>query len=372
MAPPDLNLQLPYITAQITGIGGVLRAIPADFVVEEIPLYEASGTGNHLYLRLTRENLSTRDVVRMVESSLRLKPGSVGYAGLKDKDARTTQIFSIPLERRTDDEQCQEVFSAVRDALAGSGLVSIEMIGPHTNKLKVGHLKGNRFEITISEVTLDSARVAGSLERISATLRAGGVPNYLGPQRFGGHGDNALAGYELLTDARHERDKWLRRFLVTSYQSHLCNLYLARRVERGAFGSLLQGDVAKKHDTGGIFLVEDVATEQPRYAQQEVSFTAPMFGYKMKRARGEAAALEAEIEAETGITDSQWRGAHTEGTRRMGRILLSDLEYALHPQGVTMRFSLPKGAFATTVLREFMKVEGAELPSQEIDDETES
>lgn len=372
MASPDLNLQLPYITATIPGIGGTLRASPEDFVVEEIPLYEAAGTGTHLYLRVVRENLSTRDLVRMVETSLHLKPGSVGYAGLKDKDARTTQSLSIPLERRTEAEHCDQVCDALRNALDGSGVISIEMLGLHSNKLKVGHLKGNRFEITIREVAGQPAEIESLLGRISAALREGGAPNYLGPQRFGGHGDNALSGYELITGARRERDKWLRRFLVTSYQSHLCNLFLARRVERGEFVALLQGDIAKKHDTGGMFVVDDAEVEQPRYLRHEISFTAPMFGFKMKRAQGVASAVESEILAETGITDARWRAAHTEGTRRMGRILLNDLAYTVHPTGVTMTFSLPKGAFATTVLREFMKGEGAELPAQEIDDETES
>lgn len=371
MAPPDLNLYLPYITADVPGIGGVLRAKPEDFVVEEIPLYQPSGTGNHRYYGVRRKNCSTRDLAKWIEQAGKLKPGSVGYAGLKDKNADVYQVFSVQFNKPQDLAPLERAFHyAFEDEIWGA-----THLGDHTNKLKIGHLLGNRFEIRITGIRERETVVAERMQAIATVLRQRGIPNYLGAQRFGMHGDNALKGYELLTGQRRERDKWLRQLLVTAYQSHLCNLYLARRVERDLFDQILPGDIAKKHDTGGIFTVENVEWEQPRFKGQEISFTAPLFGYKMTRAEGQPGAMERAIEQEGGITDAQWRAAHSEGTRRMGRILLHDLEYTLEyteeQRAVAMRFSLPKGAFATTVLREFMKSEGAESPSQEMDDETE-
>lgn len=333
-----------------------------------MPLYLPSGEGTHLYLNLSRVEMTTRDVVGAIERTLGLRQGSVGYAGLKDKFARTTQTFSVPVEHGTTPERAAEIAEQVVSALPAEKEVRLHWQGLHTNKLKIGHLLGNRFSILISEPDVSPDEALTRAQAVAEAICAGGVPNYLGAQRFGAQGDNALMGYEVIKRKRRVNDKWLRNFLVTSYQSHLCNVYLARRVEAGLFGRMLTGDVAKKHATGGIFVVEDAAAEQARFEAREISFTAPMFGFKMKRASAEAAVLEEGIEAETGITDAQWRALHTEGARRMGRLLLDDLAVEAHARGILVRFSLPKGAFATTVLREFMKGDSEMLPPQEIED----
>lgn len=345
-------------------MGGTLRLAPESFIVEEVPLYAASGEGSHLYVCLTRENLTTRDVQVALERLFDAPRGGVGYAGLKDKAARTTQTFSIPL-RSPQPELATEMAARIAGALP----VVVHWARFHGNKLKTGHLLGNRFLITLHGVQPSPLHEPGvalaRAEAIAARVREHGLPNYFGPQRFGGQGSNAVAGWEIVTGARRVKDTWLRRFLVSSYQSHLCNTYLARRVEMGCFGRLLAGDVAKKHTTGGIFDVEDVAVEQARFDAREISYTAPLYGSKMRRARAEAAAFEAEIEAETGITDADWRRANTEGTRRMGRLLSPDLEVREEGPDLVCRFFLPKGGFATTVLAELMKRADLSLPEDE-------
>ena len=359
MPPPDLNLALPWSTDHLPGVGGALRLTPEHFVVDEMALYEALGEGPHLYVNLTKANLTTKEVQQRLETLFGVQRGGVGFAGLKDKNARTTQTFSIPTNAPTANDDA--LVARIADALP----VTINWARRHRNKLKAGHLLGNRFRITITDIALPPDETLARAQAIAAQLAAVGAPNYFGPQRFGGEGDNASSGYELLTGSRSMRDRWLRQFLVSSYQSHLCNLYLARRVDRGAFTHLWLGDVAKKHATGGIFDVADLATDQPRFAEREISFTAPMFGSKMRPAQGEAAQLEDEIAAETGLTDANWRRMHTEGTRRMGRLFAAELDVLPHPLGLELAFALPKGAFATTLLREFMKDESAALPAEE-------
>jgi tRNA pseudouridine13 synthase len=216
-------------------------------------------------------------------------------------------------------------------------------------------------------------------EAIATMLRQQGVPNFFGMQRFGLHGTNVEKGLALLHNKRRERDPWLRKFLISAYQSYLCNRYLTQRLAMGAFDHLLLGDVAKKHDTGGMFAVTDLAAEQPRYAAQEISFTAPLYGAKMWAAQDEAGALEQAIEAEAALSTEQWQKVKVDGTRRYGRILLPELsitpkiltghlgatgEQATEEEGnaceqeaLEFTFVLPKGAFATVVLREFMKVD---------------
>jgi tRNA pseudouridine13 synthase len=291
----------------------------------------------------------------------------VGYAGLKDKAARTTQVLSIPVSATPPGIEA-EMAARITDALP----VEVHWARLHRNKLKVGHLLGNRFQIQVDEIALPLAEALARAEAIGAELRRWGAPNYFGPQRFGGHGDNAVAGYELLTGKRRLRDQWLRRFLISGYQSHLCNQVLALRIQRGAFTHLLSGDIAKKQATGGIFDVEDLAAEQPRFDAHEISYTLPLFGAKMRRARGDAGALEASVEAETGLTDAEWKAARIEGTRRAGRLLVPDLMIEpmeqpseLTTAGLILRFTLPKGGFATSLLREVMKSDEEPLPAQE-------
>ncbi len=362
MLDSDLELKLPYVTGDLPGIGGALRATPDHFVVEELPLYLPQGEGQHLYVRLTKVGLTTKEVQARLAQIFGVGRDAVGFAGMKDKVARTTQTFSINVGF-VDDRFVADAPARIQDQLP----VEVHWCQLHRNKLKPGHLLGNRFRITVTDLALPADEVLRRAEAIAQRLRRPGVPNFFGPQRFGPGGANVRQGLEILLGRRTKQDRWLRRFLISSYQSYLCNRYLARRLERGAFHRLLAGDVAKKYDTGGMFQVEDLAAEQARYEAQEISFTAPIYGPKMWPATDGAGALEQEILDEAAITLEHLRRARVEGTRRLGRLLVPDLQLSIQEDGLMVEFALPKGAFATTVLREFMKNAAQEdaLPEEE-------
>ena len=356
-------MNLPYVTHDLPGLGGTLRATPDDFRVEEIPLYEPTGEGQHLYVRLTKTGLTTKEVQQRLARLLELERRAVSFAGMKDKHARTTQTFSLNIGHQAD-EFAIEAEARLRKGLA-DWPVTVHWVQRHRNKLKLGHLLGNRFTIRITGLDLPAAEAALRAEAVAAQLEQRGVPNYFGPQRFGASGDNAERGLAIIRKEQWVSDRWLRRFLMSAYQSHLCNRYLALRLERGLFDGLMLGDFAKKVDTGGLFVVEDLAAEQLRYAAHEISFTAPMYGGKMRAAQAEAAALEEEVLAEAEVSLADLQRAKLNGTRRLGRLLpkveieagdesaaeLEDSRYG----ALTLCFSLPKGAFATAVLREFTK-----------------
>lgn len=361
------DLRLPYLTNALPGIGGELRVTPDDFVVEEIPLYLPQGEGQHLYVSLTKVGRTTKEIQRQLERLFGLRRGDVSFAGLKDKQARTTQTFSLNVGHQPP-EYAESAAQRIAEALPAE----VHWAKFHRNKLQPGHLLGNRFIIRVSNIGCSAAEAEARLAAIVQAIYSQGLPNFFGPQRFGFDGGNVRQGLALLLGERTQHDRWLRRFLISSYQSYLCNRYLARRLEMGAFDHLLPGDVAKKYATGGMFDVEDVAQEQPRYAQQEISFTAPLYGPKMWEAQAEAAALEAQVLAESPITLAHLAAARVEGTRRLGRLLVGDLSTRLSqsertPDGtglsVVVEFQLPKGAFATTVMRELMKVDLADLPA---------
>lgn len=352
MLDSESLIMLPYVTADLPGVGGRLRTNPDYFVVEEVALYTPDDTGKHLYVNLTKVGLTTKELQRQLEQLFDLRPGEVGYAGLKDKQARTTQTFSICVEQFT-----QAAVEQAPMRIAGELAVTVNWARRHTNKLRPGHLLGNRFAITVTDCSHSVDEILRRATLIEQALKQRGTLNFFGPQRFGVAGANVIKGYELLMGQRRERDRWLRRFLLSSYQSYLCNRYLTRRFEMGAFDKLLAGDVAKKVETGGLFNVVDPTVETARYRAHEISFTAPMFGPKMWAAQDEAGALESSILMEAAVALHDFQRAGVEGSRRLGRLLVADLQIAPTLDGLCLTFFLPKGAFATTILREFMKVD---------------
>ena len=340
----------PTITPDLPGIGGQLKAEPSHFVVEEVPVYEASGEGTHLFVSLTREGWTTRRVAEALAGVYDLPVQAIGFAGLKDRHARCTQTFSLP---GLTPEDSQRIGPALP--------FQVNWARQHTNKLKVGHLLGNRFRITVVDLAVPQEEALARAQAVAAAIAQRGVPNFFGPQRFGIDGANVEKGRKALLGQGPRGDRWLHRLMISAYQSHLFNRYLAQRIELGLFEQLLAGDVCKKADTGGMFEVHDVAAEQPRYARGEITFTGPIYGKKMWAAQGPAAELEARILAEAELTEDELRRVHTDGTRRPARLWLPTIELASCDDGLQVDFVLPKGAYATVVLREFMKSdEGAD------------
>ena len=349
-AHPDIDLSLPYISEGLEGVGGVIKQLPEHFIVEEIPAYNPSEYGDHLYVNITKKNLNTRDVQLRLAQLFDVEPSYIGRAGLKDKHSISTQSFSILFEGE------KPAASEVSQIIESQVGVKVNWAKYHTNKLRSGHLRGNKFDILVTGLEIGLEEALAKAEAVSRRLEITGVPNFYGYQRVGEEGENTLAGWQLLQGEKRMRNRWLRRYLVSCYQSHLCNRYLAKRVEKELFGTLIHGDIAKKYDTGGLFWVEDVEAEQLRYLNKEITFTAPIYGYKMKTAKHEAHELEEAVLLDSGVTNEQFRNLKAKGTRRPGRIV-PNITVSASEEGLRFRFELPKGGFATTVLREFMKNE---------------
>ena len=328
--------------------GGVLRTLPADFLVDEVPLYLPSGEGEHLHLHLRNTGHTTAHLMRELAGQLGLRPGDVAAAGLKDRHAVTTQWLSLPgkAERR----------------LPGFALEGVEIldVSRHANRLGMGHLKGNRFTVRVREA-------AGTAQLAQATLEllnSSGIPNYFGPQRFGLGGLNAEEGLRVLRGESKLRDPAVRRFLVSSVQSLIFNRFLATRLERGLFAGLLSGDMAKKHDTGGVFEVQDAAAESPRAARGELSATGTLFGRKVKPLTQDAGTLEQEALAAFDLTPAAF--SSRKGDRRITRIFAENASLEAMPDGYAVSFTLPRGSFATSLLRELTgtDVDGPLLPAE--------
>jgi tRNA pseudouridine13 synthase len=401
---------LPYLTREFPGIGGSLKQRAEDFFVQELPLYEPSGEGEHVYCEVQKVNLTTFEAVSRLAKALGVPSRSIGYAGLKDARAVTRQIFSIT--------------GTTEERVMNMGLpdLSVRWAARHGNKLRLGHLKGNRFAIKVRDVEPTSVL---RLRPVIDVLVRRGMPNYFGEQRFGRRGDNDRLGAALVRgddagvlalllggpdpardDARTaearaaydagdlprapelwpggmERsvlarlvksgqpaavrsvDEKVRRLWVSALQSRMFNAVVARRID--SLDRLLDGDFACKHENGACFRVPDAAAEQPRCDRFEISPTGPLLGYRTDLpAGGEPLRIEQEVIAASGLSPGDFRSPHlgkVRGARRPLRVRPDDVELAAgvdeHGPHVTVAFTLPAGSFATIFLRELMKNEAA-------------
>lgn len=404
----DACAALPYLSASLPGVGGVIKQYDEDFVVEELPRYEACGEGTHTFFMLEKQGLTTLEAQRQLAQALGKRQQDIGYAGLKDAHGVTRQVMSV---EHVDPERVAGLLLARMRVL---------WVKQHTNKLKLGHLAGNRFTLKVRQT---EAQPRLRAEPILALLSTRGVPNYFGPQRFGARGDNARVGGAVLGGDYEEalalvlgrpgpfdhgavrqartlfdagkveeatrtwpgafRDQirlcraclktpanalqaWravnhtLRKLYVSAVQSELFNQVLAERID--GIDALETGDVAWKHRNGACFLVEDATTEQPRCAAGEISPTGPVFGARMKEATGEPGRREQRILAQAQVSFEKRRtadGIRVEGTRRPLRVLPQETAFEEgtdeHGPFLLVSFALPPGSYATCVTRELCK-----------------
>jgi tRNA pseudouridine13 synthase len=329
----------PPITAHLPGTGGRIRVSPEDFEVREIPAYAPEGSGSHAYVLVRKRGLTTRDlVVALMGAGLGEK--EIGVAGLKDKYAVTEQWLSVPQSR----SEALEALERLED-------VEVLERSRHRNKLGMGHLRGNRFTIRIRDAQEGAAARAGA---VLEQLRRQGLPNYFGPQRFGRFGRNAVDGVKVLRGEKVPGGHRLKRFFLSALQSLAFNRLLALRIERGLFETVLVGDWARKHDTGGTFLVDD-EHDAARAARLEISATLPLYGKKVRPSPGVPGEMEQEVISGLGLRWVDFTGRR--GDRRLSRLALGEVAVANDDGAVRLDFVLPKGSYATSLLREVMKVE---------------
>ncbi|HEY3787632.1 MAG TPA: tRNA pseudouridine(13) synthase TruD [Urbifossiella sp.] len=353
---PHPALSPPLLSAELPGCGGIIRARDEDFEVEEVPSYEPCGEGEHLYLWIEKRGMAPEYFARTIAQKLGISPGAVGTAGLKDRHAVTRQWVSVPRDSEP----------LVRK-LDGDGLRVLKT-GRHTNKLKPGHLRGNRFRILIRNP--DSAK-ADSVAAILDRIRAQGLPNFYGPQRFGRDHGTLELGWQCLAGKAPRRIRpFLYRFALSAVQSLLFNDVLSRRVNDGLFRTVLPGDAMAKWPAGGMFVAKDVAAEQRRFDAKEIVTAGPMFGRKTFAAEGEAAAREAAVLSDNGLSIKSFDGFGklVLGTRRHNLVYLDDLAAAWEPEGLRLGFTLPAGSYATVLLREVMKTD-IDAPEEDLDGE---
>ena len=344
------------------------KTTPEDFVVDEIPAYAPSGAGDHLYVTFKKRALTTDHAVRRMAEVLGVEPRDVGVAGLKDKVAVTTQTISFPLGPKLTAEDAETALRALptvgQETEDENERVHFELLGVsrHPNKLRTGHLRGNRFSLWVRGVSTEEAALAHA--RIEAAHRHG-IPNTFGDQRFGRHGDNGTRALAFIRgETRPPRDPRQARFLFSAFQSLLFNTLLDERVADGTFGIPAEGELVMRHrsvlagegdeERGALFLVraDELADTVARAERLEVSPTGPMWGAKMRKPEGPALARELELLSRHGLEEASLSKFSRlgEGVRRSLRLFPEELRVTADETDMQLQFVLPKGAYATEVL----------------------
>ena len=393
-----------YLTADLPGTGGRIKVHPADFRVTEIPRYHPSGQGDHVYLYIEKQGLGSLEAEARIAQALGRPRRTVGLAGLKDARGLTRQWISV--ERADPDKAARLHLPNIR----------VLAVSRHRNRLKIGHLAGNRFEVRIRGCRPGARPVA---ERVLAVLSRRGMPNWFDRQRFGTRGDNHLLGRALvLGQAREFCDRFLgrpssadsprlaharsaydagdlvearqrftghpdhlrvlmtlartkdpqramqalprqlTRLLVSAFQSDLFNAVLEQRLTEIDY--VEAGDLAYIHGRGAVFLVERPEDEAPRAERFEISPTGPIVGHRVTLAEARPGQIERAVLQEKSIAPADFesvKALRLRGDRRPLRVPVSGLEVRPVGDDLIVCFSLPSGAYATVLLAEITKTE---------------
>lgn len=317
---------------------GRIRCVPEDFIVEELPSFEATGEGEHLLLTVRKRGMNTAFCAERIARWAGIDVRDVSHAGLKDRHAVTTQRFSVRLPKKTspdtallDDAEC-----TVLDAVW------------HNRKLARGALVGNRFTLVLRELEGDLPALEPALQ----ALNAQGVPNYFGEQRFGAEQANVGKALGMFEGRRVDRAK--RSIYLSAARSYLFNHVLAQRVQAGNWNTPLDGEVWMLDGSKSIFgpepLDEAIAA---RCAARDIHPTGPLWGAGELRSQGAVRELEAQL--------AEWQPELCRGLekadlrqeRRALRLVSKDLAWRLlDASTLELRFELPPGAYATAVLAE--------------------
>lgn len=353
----------PRMCAGLPGVGGTIKASPEDFVVEEVPLYEPSGEGPHVYLWIQKRDASAKWLLKGLSRHFDVSERDLGTAGNKDRQAVTRQWVSIEGHRIGEPEDL--------GALVGPISEQIEVLAAsrHRNKLKTGHLLGNRFEIVVRgmEAGVGEAEIRQRVEAIAERLLVEGVPNAYGVQRFGREAQTHEWGFGLLAQDRKikgrlRRDRFMTRLALSAAQSALFNAVLAARMAEGTHRTPQLGDVMARAQ-GGLFTVteaDDLEALQARVDAGEIAVTGPMYGPQMLKAGGAPGELERQVLEGAGLgydAFAAW-GKLCAGTRRPLSVPLTQWGWSLAEDDgeltLTVRFFLPSGSYATILLQELI------------------
>jgi tRNA pseudouridine13 synthase len=304
------------------------------FLVDEQAAAPFTGKGNYLILHIKKQNLSTWDMIDLLAEQCNIPKQNIGYAGLKDKYATTTQYISIPKRFKRDLKLLKDKRITILETFL------------HSEAIRIGDLSTNFFTITLEGVT---PIMAGKMEKLFRKMQKDGIPNYFGYQRFGSSLDSIDEGKAIIEEDKQIQDKRLKKFFINAYSSHLFNAWLAKRVGLKASPSsshpfkLLEGDVFIDTKTDKLFIPSKLSSVEKSFVTHDVVPTGLIAGRNIMRATKKAAEFESDFD------DIAF---YNQGHRRKAIVFPTQSTFKYHhdTQTVSLKFALPKGSYATILL----------------------
>ena len=329
-------------------VQGRLKAAPEYFKVREDLGFTPCGEGEHILLYIRKRGQNTQWIARELARVAGVTQREVTWAGLKDRHAVTEQWFGVHLPGKAEPN-----FSSLENAD-----VQILARARHNKKLKIGALKGNWFELVISDLVLNEASDRSALEARLTAIARRGVPNYYGEQRFGHHFGNIVQARAMF-NGRKVKDRNKRSLYLSAARSYLFNLAASARLSAGLGEQLLNGDCLMLAGTQSFFTINDDNpldhNLQARFADEDVRLSAPLWG------RGRLPSLDAAAELELAALTAQadlCQGLENQGLKQERRALLlkpQDMSWQQQGDRLQLSFWLPAGSYATSVVRELVK-----------------
>jgi tRNA pseudouridine13 synthase len=343
-----MNIEIPiwpYVYGSPSGAGKI-RTVPEDFIVHENLSFEPSGEGEHVFLQIQKTGENTDYVARQLAKFANVRQRDVGYAGLKDRHAVATQWFSVWLPGKSEPDWT---------AFVTDNMKVLQTVR-HARKLKRGVLSGNHFEITIRDWQGDQVKTFGQL----SLIKANGIANYYGEQRFGNQGQNVNKALAMFRGAKVKREQ--RSLYLSASRSYLFNQILSERVATGSWNQALTGDTFMFDCSKSCFKsVMPDAEILRRLADKTIHPTGVLWGQGEIDVSADALAMEQKVIGDYDELAQGLVASSVEKTRRALRVSVNNLDWQFNNQTtLQLCFTLPAGSYATSVLREII---GAHIPA---------
>lgn len=325
-------------------LSGVIRTHFSDFQVDEKFAFEATGEGEHALLHIKKSDTNTDWLSRQISELAGVRKVDVSYAGLKDRHAVTTQWFSVWLPGKPDPD-----WSSLN-----SENVQILSTCRHNRKLRRGSLLGNQFQLIVRQVEGDSS----DLEQRINLIKQDGVPNYFGDQRFGIDGQN-LEKAKIMFGGKRVKDRFKRSIYLSSARSAMFNDLLSQRVGMDKWANGIPGDVMLLDNSHSYFLATEIDQDIiRRLGEHDIHPSGPLWGRGELLSKGSVSELESTLANKFEIFDTGLKNARLDQERRSLRLSVKNLEWNLDTNNkcLELSFFLPAGGYATSVLREIIKL----------------
>ncbi len=325
---------------------GVMKHTPEDFRVDEILGFEPDGEGEHLCVRVRAKGQNTAWLVKALAQWAGVPKSSVSFSGQKDRHAITTQWFSLHLPGKTD--------PALTDfQVEGAEILQARR---HSRKIRTGTHWGNQFEITLRQLVWQEGQSADTLlERLQYVANQG-VPNYFGAQRFGNNEANLKRAFDAVDSGRLPRDRDERGWIFSALRSYLFNLWLSARVSEGVWREWLPGDILQRRGRRGFFVPESLDDEtEARLRSGELVPAGVLPGDEAPQMQADAKAFVERVWAPQQAALDFLHKHRLTAEVRSAVLFAENFEYDLEATDLRLKFSLPKGSFATALLREIIR-----------------